>query len=306
MKKLSFFPFPFILLLVISLVATVEAKLCFKYATAYVTVTREDIADNAGEYYITEHLINPIEPPYVVTPTGCVAPPEEYFFDKQPAVVPLDEKPKLLQDQNAHDAGAETKIGIDAGIKSPPENVAENDQHIKVQHPAAQLDSQPLLTKESKLELIKVEPIPMSKAPSSFASDLLNAHNHKRMFHGVLPLSWSDELESYAQTVANSYHCGAGLQHTNAPYGENLGVGYSSGQAVVDGWYSEGVDYDYGLANQFNHFSQIVWKETLELGCAVKDCRAQNWGYYIVCNYKKPGNMQGRGKQNILPPVLLK
>lgn len=54
---------------------------------------------------------------------------------------------------------------------------------------------------------------------------------------------------------------------------ENLyaATGGSPPRAATDGWYSEVKDYDRNNP-QYSHFTQMVWRATTELGCAVANC----------------------------------
>lgn len=134
-----------------------------------------------------------------------------------------------------------------------------------------------------------------SGAGSSFAQAILAAHNQKRSSHSASPLSWSSTLESYAQNYANKFQCGGSLVHSGGPYGENLALGYSDGPAAVDAWYSEGANYDYSSCSVYDHFTQVIWKSTTQVGCAYKDCG----GLYIICSYNPAGNFVGQGQQNL-------
>lgn len=135
---------------------------------------------------------------------------------------------------------------------------------------------------------------------NSFASAILNAHNEKRAAHNVAPLTWDDKLYQYAANYAQSYSCSGGLTHSGGPYGENLALGYADGPSAVEAWYDEGANYDYSSATTFDHFTQVIWKSTTKLGCAYKDCSAENWGKYVICSYDPAGNFIGQGKANIL------
>ncbi|CAK9435573.1 uncharacterized protein LODBEIA_P03000 [Lodderomyces beijingensis] len=138
---------------------------------------------------------------------------------------------------------------------------------------------------------------------SSFSKAILDAHNAKRALHGVGALSWDQDAYNYAQNYANQYSCSGNLKHSGGKFGENLAVGYPDGPSAVEAWYDEGQTYNYNAANTFDHFTAIVWKSTTKLGCAYKDCRAQNWGLYVICSYDPAGNVIGSSKQNVLPPV---
>lgn len=142
-----------------------------------------------------------------------------------------------------------------------------------------------------------------SSSLSSFAQDILDAHNTDRAKHGVSDLTWDSTLESYAQLYADQYDCSGTLTHSGGKYGENLACGFADGPSAVLAWYEEGDNYDYSSTTVFDHFTQIVWKSTTKLGCAYKDCRSNNWGLYIVCSYDPAGNVVGQTLQNVLPLV---
>lgn len=68
--------------------------------------------------------------------------------------------------------------------------------------------------------------------------------------------------------------------------------------------YSEIKYYQFGYGGfsmQTGHFTQVVWKDTKELGVAIG--RARNNKLYIVANYYPPGNYQGRFQQNVPRPI---
>lgn len=130
---------------------------------------------------------------------------------------------------------------------------------------------------------------------SGFDSEILKAHNDKRAKHSAQSLTWSDKLTQYAEKMANDYQCGSGLKHSGGQYGENLAVGYKDADATVQAWYDEGNNYQYS-SNQLNHFTQVIWKGTKELGCAQKQCGS---GSYVVCEYYPAGNMMGQEKANL-------
>ena len=60
-----------------------------------------------------------------------------------------------------------------------------------------------------------------SSVTNSDQQAYLDAHNTVRALHGADPLTWSDTLESVAQSWAN----GCVFEHSDSQYGENLAAG---------------------------------------------------------------------------------
>jgi hypothetical protein len=66
-------------------------------------------------------------------------------------------------------------------------------------------------------------------------------------------------------------------------------------------WYDEIKDYDFnggGFSMTTGHFTQVVWKQTKQIGCAKVTCKGMD---IYVCNYDPPGNVERGYKQNVLP-----
>ena len=63
---------------------------------------------------------------------------------------------------------------------------------------------------------------------------------------------------------------------------------------MVDVWAAEYVNYNgepIKPSGNYLHYTQIIWKKTTEVGCAISKCN--NGNYYCVCNYSPPGNVIG-------------
>jgi pathogenesis-related protein 1 len=140
------------------------------------------------------------------------------------------------------------------------------------------------------------------------AQTYVDAHNAVRaavqkptMYAGswspVPPVTWSNEVATSAQRWANhlrdSMSCG--LMHERSAYGENLAAGSNIGaQRAVDMWASEVRNYTYAPAYQFEtdtgHYTQIVWRDTREIGCASAQCGGSS---VVVCRYHPAGNYVG-------------
>ncbi|KAL2927631.1 Pathogenesis-related protein 1B [Bienertia sinuspersici] len=131
-------------------------------------------------------------------------------------------------------------------------------------------------------------------------SSFLEMHNTVRAELGVAPLVWNHTLEQFAQTFAEKVKdtCNNTAQ-SQGPYGENTASGYGAftiGDAVNQ-WVEEKPNYDHHMNKCMNgteckHYTQVVWKETTQLGCANTTCGA-GWPF-VVCEYFPPGNVHGK------------
>lgn len=116
----------------------------------------------------------------------------------------------------------------------------------------------------------------------------------------IQPLSWSSEVAAAAQAHANR----CDFRHSGNGYGENLFAtsGSVTPADVVAAWVSEAADYDHASNScdgTCGHYTQVVWADSLRLGCGVAKCTAGSpfsggaWQIW-VCNYDPPGNVIGR------------
>lgn len=105
-------------------------------------------------------------------------------------------------------------------------------------------------------------------------------------------------------------------------YGQNIGAGapaedvpaiitnrmYNGEAPLYDNLYGQ-ADPDMARFKDWGHFSQIVWRNTKEVGCATVKCNPlvidQEYvePYYTVCNYAPPGNSGGQYGKNIGTPL---
>ena len=147
------------------------------------------------------------------------------------------------------------------------------------------------------------------------------AHNQVRRVLGEeLPdLTWSDDLATYASEWAESLamRCNGISHRTQNSYGENIAMRGSSRLTVefspaeaVEGWAAEAECWDFGTINGSEscsascvgalnssgcgHYTQLVWRDTQNVGCGYATC-TDGFEYEIwVCNYDPPGNFIGR------------
>jgi pathogenesis-related protein 1 len=133
-------------------------------------------------------------------------------------------------------------------------------------------------------------------------------------------LTWSPSLASEARRWADELagRCQGLEHHTSPAYGQNIASRASTGlearfspAEAVAGWVAEGNCYErgrFGTTDRCDkacvaelhspgcgHYTQVVWRTTLELGCAYSSCgRGGMLVEYWVCDYSPPGNIRGR------------
>ncbi|MFH1468453.1 MAG: CAP domain-containing protein [Pseudomonadota bacterium] len=138
--------------------------------------------------------------------------------------------------------------------------------------------------------------------PAAMAGMLVR-HNHWRTGLSLPPLAWSAALEKVAQAWADGLASrGCKMVHTqDNAYGENLAwsrIAHLDPAQVVDMWGSEVSDYDYASnscaeGKRCGHYTQVVWRGTERVGCAVAYCPATREEVW-VCEYDPPGNWRGQ------------
>jgi uncharacterized protein YkwD len=110
--------------------------------------------------------------------------------------------------------------------------------------------------------------------------------NSYRRQHSSPALVWDASIAAQAA----AYVAGCPKGHSGASgVGENLAWGFDSLSAAVEAWYNEVQAYDFskrGFSGSTGHFTQLVWKDTTKVGCAVN--RACEMATYI-CQYAAPG-----------------
>jgi len=165
---------------------------------------------------------------------------------------------------------------------------------------------------------------------SPYPDVVVYSHNIHRYNHSVPAVAWNDKIAAFAQTTANKCVFAHDLTPGGGGYGQNialygqsnlpLGLNNAAGaQSVTDFWYNGELSHfpkdGYGKATpnmtnfgSWGHFSQVVWKSTIVVGCATVYCKAGTAvpnlpSYFTVCNYYPPGNVGGQYGANVLPPI---
>ncbi|GHJ85726.1 hypothetical protein NliqN6_2128 [Naganishia liquefaciens] len=140
---------------------------------------------------------------------------------------------------------------------------------------------------------------------------MLNEHNTFRAKYGANPLTWNATLATFAKNYASQCK----FAHSGGPYGENLASSYGYSDPIgtgLTGWEKEAAQYDYNnptFSPTTGHFTQMVWKSTTQLGCALITCpaktlyQASSSSSYLICEYYKPGNYLGQFATQVGRPV---
>ncbi|CAM9131009.1 unnamed protein product [Ascophyllum nodosum] len=124
-----------------------------------------------------------------------------------------------------------------------------------------------------------------SSASGSAPADmemLLELHNLARCEHNAEPLTWSDTV---AASAAVSLSC---------PLSFLLNI-FRWDRAWSSMNYVEEINAS-SVGGYGGHATQILWKSTKELGCALGYCGDRT---YLVCQYNPPGNYVGMVEENV-------
>jgi hypothetical protein len=114
------------------------------------------------------------------------------------------------------------------------------------------------------------------------------------------------EAQAFAEKVAKS----GKLQHASREErngdGENvfmmMGKAEVTGEDVVGSWYSEVSKYNFqrgGFQSGTGHFTQVVWKDTKELGMG--KAKSPDGKVFVVGRYRPAGNMISKVNENVSP-----
>ena len=135
----------------------------------------------------------------------------------------------------------------------------------------------------------------------------LTAHNKYRVDLDLNELVWSKNLENSSQKWADKLISRNLFEHSNTENGENIFIIMgrdASPIEVVDEWAIEKEYFNYKTRkciknccdfvdccpHECGHYTQIIWRDTKEVGCAVSKLGSkQIW----VCQYNPPGNYIG-------------
>ena len=125
------------------------------------------------------------------------------------------------------------------------------------------------------------------------------------------PVSWDGVLAEAVYNYALRCEGSMGLLSHNANRSEDYralgGSGYvgeniygTSARSVTPAaavalWMSEAPSYDYasGDIGGAGHYTQVVWRASVRIGCAIVDCPALTYHNTVICDYAPGGNIVG-------------
>lgn len=157
---------------------------------------------------------------------------------------------------------------------------------------------------------------PLSQA---LINEFISAHNNARS--GALnpppspalpPVSWDPILadSAYNYLVKCQSAAGSLVDHNanrSSDYVVLGGSGYvgeniyamqgaaATPTAAVALWMGEASSYDYATnSGNAGHYTQVVWRASVRIGCAIVTCPAVKYSNTILCDYSPGGNISGQ------------
>lgn len=147
---------------------------------------------------------------------------------------------------------------------------------------------------------------PSTVDPAVLATVVVATHNAARAEVGVEPVQWNAKLAADAAEWARHLAATGQFEHDDReqdePEGENLWMGtrgYYPVQRMVKAWEEEKKAFRPGRFpdnsrtgswEDVGHYTQMVWKDTREVGCAIARNASDE---VLVCRYAQAGNVMG-------------
>ncbi|NWV00590.1 CRVP protein, partial [Upupa epops] len=135
---------------------------------------------------------------------------------------------------------------------------------------------------------------------------ILEEHNEIRRSviptaRNMLKMVWNEKAARNAQKWANKCEMRISPREqrflNGVTCGENILLS-SNPRTWVDAiqvWYSQSSNFKYGYGATAKHaniesYTQMIWYNSYQIGCAVAYCPKSKFNYFYVCQYCPPGN----------------
>ena len=153
----------------------------------------------------------------------------------------------------------------------------------------------------------KKENLYINESEGIFQNGMLKYHNIYRNMHGTNNLNLTNELSEKATNYAKKLlESNSNFElnnfYKNQILGENIlfSPKKKTEEEICNSWYDEYNNYNY-TKNTFqkgtNHFTQIIWKSTTEVGFGYHNMGEK---YCYVALYYPQGNILGKFTENVL------
>ena len=155
---------------------------------------------------------------------------------------------------------------------------------------------------------------PIDSELISFRDEILKKHNEIRQLHGSPELTPNTSLNNKAQDYAKQILDSQGKKafpantYNDSAVGENVIISSKKEpNEIFEKWYNEKNSYDFSLKKKkkgTGHFTQIVWKETKEIGIGLEKDDKNN--ICCVALYYPGGNVIGEFSSNVKDSINFK
>ncbi|KAG8445813.1 hypothetical protein GDO86_010557 [Hymenochirus boettgeri] len=121
----------------------------------------------------------------------------------------------------------------------------------------------------------------------------------------MLKMRWNNDAsktaEIWAKTCNQAHSAVDSRVIPGFKCGENLFLSNfkASWDDVIKSFHSEYTDFEYGKGAKqsgtvIEHYTQVMWYSSFQVGCYVQECLQSEFRYYYVCHYCPWGNIKGK------------
>ncbi|KAK4198951.1 CAP domain-containing protein [Triangularia verruculosa] len=217
--------------------------------------------------------------------------------------------------------------------QAPPPVVESPAPVVKAPAPVVEAPA-PVVEAPAPVETTQAPKVETPAGSDDYQKAVLESHNVHRFNHSAGALEWGQQYADSARVLAERCKFEHDTSINGGGYGQNLAMWAASkdvdkvllpgaaARAISNGWYNNELELfpvgEYGRANpspqaqvtfkDWGHFTQLVWKDSKQVGCFTAKCPAGTIvptmeSLYTVCNYFPVGNMGGAYGKNVLPPL---